>query len=84
MNFYSVYDINLERYVSPFLAPSDTAAMAMVRDSLNPGSILGQFPKNFDLVLIGTWDEAKGITGTNIKYICNIASLVLSGGDKVD
>lgn len=84
MNFYSVYDLDLERYVSPFLAPSDAAAKAMVRDSLNPGSILGQYPKKFDLVLIGTWDESKGITGTNIKYICNIASLVFSGGDGDD
>lgn len=84
MNFYSIYDVKLERYVSPFLASSDGAAMAMVRDSLNPGSILGQFPKNFDLVLIGTWDESKGIIDTNKYYVCNIASLVLSGGDKDD
>lgn len=77
MNFYAIYDVKLERYVSPFLAPSDLSAEAMVRDSLDPHSILSQFPKNFDLIRVGSWDEVSGITGTDCKYVCSVASLIL-------
>lgn len=63
---YSVYDRKVEAYGQPFFSQTNGAAIRAFIDHVNEnGSPANKHPEDFDLVLIGEFNDADGtVTGT--------------------
>ena len=65
MNVYAVRDNKLGIYTPPFIARVDAEAIRMVLAACrDPNTTVAQYPDDFSLFCVGTWDEEKGITST--------------------
>lgn len=62
MRMYSLHDTKAGRFTPPFLASSDEEAKRIVYMTASTGqaSMLSQFPGDFTLYMVGTWDEDNG------------------------
>lgn len=61
VNIYSLFDIKISAYGTPFFAPSDPVAVRSVRPVVNdPSSTLCHSPEDFSLRRIGSFDDASG------------------------
>lgn len=59
---YSVYDRKARTYAAPFSADSDAAAVRMFTQAVMSDDIaLSQYPADFDLCKIGTFDLILGL-----------------------
>ena len=62
MNVYSIHDTKAERFTPPFLAPTDEEAKRCVFMAVRGNSgMLSQFPEDFTLFRVATWDECSGV-----------------------
>jgi hypothetical protein len=67
MNIYCIYDNNSKTYGTPFFQPSDVHAMREFRTAVNresPGNMIFLYPREFDLVALGSFDELEGTLTT--------------------
>lgn len=84
---FSIKDCSLNRFVSPFCARSEAEAKAMVRDSIQPDSIIGKHLGSFELYALCYFSESRGIAipensdsfdGLDYfppRYICKVSDL---------
>jgi len=62
MNIYTVYDSKVEAYMQPFFAPNNAVAIRLMINTVRTGeSMLATNPADFDLFLIGEFNEHTGI-----------------------
>ena len=77
---YAIRDSKAICYSPPFVARSDSEAMRIVIQSLQPDSQLSQFPDDFSLYCIGVWDEEVGLVeGVSPKFVAYVTSLMPGG-----
>lgn len=72
---YSIRDVAIGHYAPPFLARSDSEAKAMVRDAMEPGSILARFPRDYQLYRIGEMTEKDGLVDNKTECVCSVYDL---------
>lgn len=72
---YSIRDVAIGHYAPPFLARSDADAKAMVRDAMEPGSILARFPRDYQLYRIGEMTEKEGLVDNKTECVCSVYDL---------
>lgn len=86
MNLYSLHDLGAEEYGAPFVAANDTVAVRNVRVGLPQDHIGRQYPKEFRLVCVGTWDPETGtIAVPDVNFAVRLDSVLaqkeeVSGG----
>lgn len=63
MNYYSLYDCKADAYTPPFLAKNDEMAKRQLVASFDGlgASPLTDYPADFTLLCIGSWDDATGV-----------------------
>ena len=77
MKIYSIYDTATEQYAPPFFADNDKIAKKIVKGSFVPGSMLLQFPGDYELWLIGDFGLDDGVIVQGAKSeICSLSELV--------
>lgn len=72
---YSIRDVAMGHYAPPFLSRSDAEAKAMVRDVMEPGSILARFPRDYQLYRIGEMNEKDGLVDNKCECVCSVYDL---------
>ncbi len=76
INFYSIKDVGMNFFCPPFLANSDDDAKRMVRDSIEPNSVLSRFPRDYHLYRVGSMNSRSGIDNNDLLCICSVNDLV--------
>lgn len=62
MRIFSVYDSKANAYGSPFFMPNQAMALrSFAAAALDKNSGIGQFPTDFTLFEIGTFDDSGGL-----------------------
>ena len=56
-NVYAIYDKKAETYSQPFLALNNSVACRMVQASMDPVSLLTQFPHDYRLDKVAVYDD---------------------------
>lgn len=74
--FYSLKDVNMKFFAPPFLASSDVDAKRMVRDSIEPGSILSRYPADYHLYRVGSMSSLKGIDDGSQEMLCSVNDII--------
>ena len=59
-NLYSVHDKTGEVYGTPFFARNHTDAARDFANSAKPGTPVGDYPDEFELVWVGAFDDETG------------------------
>lgn len=72
---YAIRDVAIGHYAPPFLARSDAEAKAMVRDAMEPGSVLARFPRDYQLYRIGEMNEKDGLVDNKCECVCSVYDL---------
>lgn len=72
---YAIRDVAIGHYAPPFLARSDADAKALVRDAMEPGSVLARFPRDYQLYRIGEMDEKEGLVDNKCECVCSVYDL---------
>lgn len=75
---YSIKDVVMGHLAPPFFATSDISAKSMVRDAIEPGSVLSRFPRDYHLYRLGIVDEIHGIVSTTQECVCSVYDLARS------
>ncbi len=72
-NIYAIKDLNADYFMQPMFMRTDAEAKRTFEIAIkNPDSFLYQFPNQFDLWNIGSYDDATGkILNDKIKWLCN-------------
>lgn len=80
---YTVKDIKVDHYLSPFLAQNDDVAWRMLRDgAADPTSLLAMHAEDFQLVCIGEFNEQTGkVTELDHQFLGLLADF-LGGNDE--
>ncbi len=74
-HFYSIYDTKALAFAQPFLAANDQTACRMVYGAtLDPNTDLAQFPGDYALVGLASWDETTGVI-TPYEFQNNVGSV---------
>lgn len=78
LSMYSIFDSRSGIYNSPFVAFSDgDASRAVIRQARNPESQIAQFPEDYVLYRIGSFDERTGLlTQVTPETVARISTLV--------
>lgn len=71
-NVYTIRDNNAEYYLQPLFARNDNEAKRIFGMAVkNPDTMISQYPSQFELFHIGTWNEVDAsITPCDRKYLC--------------
>lgn len=72
---FSVKDVDTGSFAPPFLAYGDTEAKQMVRDAIEPGSMLHRFPSHYHLYRVGSFDPMTGDVCPDKLCICSVGDL---------
>lgn len=72
---FSVKDVDTGSFAPPFLAYGDTEAKQMVRDAIEPGSMLHRFPAHYHLYRVASFDPMTGDICPDKMCICSIGDL---------
>ena len=72
---YSIKDVDTGSFAPPFLAHGDTEAKQMVRDAIEPRSMLHLYPSHYHLYRVGGIDLSNGEVVPNLMCICSIGDL---------
>lgn len=76
INFYSIKDVGMNFFCPPFLAHSDDDAKRMVRDSIEPDSVLSRFPRDYHLYRVGSMSSVAGIDNNVQECLCSVNDLI--------
>lgn len=82
MNVYTVLDVKAGRCAPPFLANSDAEARRLVAVTVvGSGTLPDRFPADFNLLIVGTWDDATGnIVPCQPSTVANLATIIEAEG----
>lgn len=74
---YSVKDVKAGNFLPPFTAGNDVVASRLLSQVVNQGrGNLAEFPEDFDLYQVGTWDSEVGnIEPTSQRFVLHVNSL---------
>lgn len=75
INLYSIKDIDTGAFAPPFLAYGDTEAKQMVRDAIEPRSMLHLYPAHYHLYRVAVMDPASGDVTPDKMCICSVGDL---------
>lgn len=73
----AVFDSAVQAYNRPFFVPARGLAVRSFTDEVNrkaPDNVMNAHPGDFDLVLLGTWDEGEG------EFVNELTRTVLARG----
>lgn len=70
MNVYAVHDKKAKTYETPFCLPNNAYAIRSFQDAVNKDTPYGKFPEDFELVVLGTYNQETGLLkGEQIKVL---------------
>lgn len=78
VNAYSLFDVKISAYGTPFFAPSDPVAIRSVKPVVNdPSSTLFHSPEDFSLRRIGSFNDASGLIDPILApvFVCECSAL---------
>lgn len=62
LRMFSVHDKAVNAFMSPFFAPTDAAAVRMLKDALNdPSSGFARHSGDYTLYCVGVFDDQSGV-----------------------
>lgn len=79
LEMFSIYDVKSKIYHPPVYCHNKGHALRMFEHEFSkPGTLMHQFPADFQVFQVGTWDDAiASLTGMqNPTLICNLADLL--------
>jgi len=79
MKMYSVYDIKSKIYHPPTLCHNTGHATRMFTSIFSkPGSVMNEFPHDFQIFEIGAFDDQTSVIETlvNPTFVCSVADLI--------
>lgn len=72
IELYSMKDTKLGKYCTPFQAPNKEIAKRMLQSTIMAGgNNIAEFPEDFQLYKIGTFNEDTAELQTDIKFVAN-------------
>lgn len=75
INLYSIKDVDTGAFAPPFLAYGDTEAKQMVRDAIEPRSMLHLYPAHYHLYRVAVMDPANGDVTPDKMCVCSVGDL---------
>lgn len=72
---YSIKDVDTGHFAPPFLAYGDTEAKQMVRDAIEPRSMLHLYPAHYHLYRVAVMDPATGDVTPDKMCVCSVGDL---------
>lgn len=72
---YSIKDVDTGAFAPPFLAYGDTEAKQMVRDAIEPRSMLHLYPAHYHLYRLAVMDPATGDVNPDKICVCSVGDL---------
>lgn len=76
-NVYAVFDIKVEKFMLPWYAQNNASAIRVFKDNVNGDSPFNKHPEDYDLYLLGTFDEDTGaIAGTDKLRLLNATDVL--------
>ena len=78
INFYSIKDVAMNYFAPPFQARSDAEAKSLIRNSIEPGSVLSRFPADYHLYRVGGMNSQTGIDDCNAVCIASVTDIIRS------
>lgn len=78
INFYAIKDVAMSFFAPPFLARSDGEAKSLIRNSIEPGSILSRFPADYHLYRVGGMNSQTGIDDCESVCIASVTDIIRS------
>lgn len=72
---YSVKDVDTGAFAPPFLAYGDTEAKQMLRDAIEPRSMLHLYPAHYHLYRVAVFDPANGDVTPDKICVCSVGDL---------
>lgn len=71
-NLYSVRDIKMQKYGMPFVALNDDIAKRTLASTIKAGgTTISEFPEDFQLYKLGSYDDDTGELETNNEFLAN-------------
>lgn len=72
INVYAIKDLNADYFMQPMFMRTDSEAKRAFEIAVsNSESFLSQFPNQFDLYRIGTFDDSNASIVSCYKWLCN-------------
>lgn len=83
---YSIRDRKTECYMSLFVCDNDKVAQAQVTMSLRAESIVSEFPEDYTLYRLGSFNDSTGELVSDVHVVAEIVNLVMkdSGGNNAN
>lgn len=79
LNLYSVKDIKVGAYMNPFISMGDVQAMRMFHEiACDPKTQIFKYPADFELYMIGGYDDGSGELYTELKFLCSAVTVTKS------
>jgi len=77
IGIYSIFDKKALSYSAPFFVPNELVAMRSVGSAVaDKSSLLGQYPEDYDLYEVGSWDDQAGaVIPKGPKFLINCATM---------
>lgn len=73
----SIKDVKALTFLAPqTFANTDVAKRAVSQAISSPGSVLHDYPEDFELYVIGSFDDTTGEIVKDFKFVCNLKELV--------
>ena len=72
---YSIKDVDTGRYAPPYLAYDDGEAKQMVRDAIEPMSMLHMYPSHYHLYRVADMDTETGDVTPDKVCVCSVGDL---------
>lgn len=72
---FAIKDVDTGSFAPPFLAYGDTEAKQMVRDAIEPRSMLHLYPAHYHLYRVAVMDPATGDVTPDKMCVCSIGDL---------
>lgn len=86
LNLYTIHDIKSGIFNAPIaFVNEDTMVRSFTREFQKPGSVIHDFPADYRVYLVGTWDDANGIIipRSHPQMVREMKSIVGSKKDEV-
>lgn len=79
LQIYTVYDKKIQTYMSPSAVPHETVLTRNLTEVANdPASSIAKYPTDFELYLLGTFDQTTGVVTTSKQpqFVMNLSELI--------
>ncbi|WNK13996.1 MAG: nonstructural protein [Microvirus sp.] len=79
LNHYCIYDKKAQVFNAPFSCQNHVMAMRSVaHQAHDQNSMLSEYPTDYDLMAVGTWDDEQGcfVNVEKPEFIANVKQLI--------